>query len=237
MKSRIEKLESKLEEKDVVIIKLSKKVDDIMNSIEKELVVKLFELQKLIEDKDLEIKEIEEKIQCMETNQETCNIHEEEEISINESDTLEKTFINPSSEEIQCDVCEFVAKNIKGLRIHKRLKHTKAYGKISSSLFYDVQVDVLCLATEAYLGNVRDYYKSELGKSEEFYNVLDIYMDIKKSKYNNIPDEYVGKLIPTKIKFLTENPEKWEDPEERKIIWKEFNRRIAKGKISEEDES
>ena len=38
---------------------------------------------------------------------------------------LDITFLNPSSE-TQCDLCDFIAKNIKGLKIHKRSKHTKA---------------------------------------------------------------------------------------------------------------
>ena len=42
----------------------------------------------------------------------------------NETD-LDITFSNPSLE-MQCDMCDFVAKNIRGLKIHKTSKHTKA---------------------------------------------------------------------------------------------------------------
>ena len=41
-----------------------------------------------------------------------------------EESTLEQTFLNPSSE-MACDVCNFVSKNSRGLKIHKRAKHTK----------------------------------------------------------------------------------------------------------------
>ena len=39
--------------------------------------------------------------------------------------SLDIAFFNPSLE-TQCDLCDFIAKNIKGLKIHKRSKHTKA---------------------------------------------------------------------------------------------------------------
>ena len=38
---------------------------------------------------------------------------------------LDKTFVNPSSE-INCEMCDFVAKNLQGLKIHKKAKHTKS---------------------------------------------------------------------------------------------------------------
>ena len=38
---------------------------------------------------------------------------------------LDITFFNPSLE-TQCDLCDFIANNIKGLKIHKKSKHTKA---------------------------------------------------------------------------------------------------------------
>ena len=38
---------------------------------------------------------------------------------------LDKTFVNPSSE-INCELCDFVAKNVQGLKIHKKAKHTKS---------------------------------------------------------------------------------------------------------------
>ena len=40
-----------------------------------------------------------------------------------EESTLDQTFLNPSSE-MKCDLCDFVSKNSKGLKIHKRAKHT-----------------------------------------------------------------------------------------------------------------
>ena len=53
---------------------------------------------------------------------------EPSELEVTENDSvqnLETTFLNPSSE-MQCDDCDFVAKNITGLKIHKKSKHTKS---------------------------------------------------------------------------------------------------------------
>ena len=47
--------------------------------------------------------------------------------------------------------------------------------------------------------------------------------------------DYVGKLLPTKIILRTRIPAQWLESESfRKEIWKRINRRIPKGKISED---
>ena len=51
-------------------------------------------------------------------------IDENESVEEIEVSNLETTFMNPSSE-VNCDVCDFVAKNLKGLKIHMKAKHTK----------------------------------------------------------------------------------------------------------------
>ena len=43
----------------------------------------------------------------------------------NDETNLDITFYNPSLE-TQCELCDFVAKNIRGLKIHNKSKHTKA---------------------------------------------------------------------------------------------------------------
>ena len=43
----------------------------------------------------------------------------------NNETNLDITFLNPSLE-VQCELCDFVAKNIKGLKIHTKSKHTKS---------------------------------------------------------------------------------------------------------------
>ena len=53
----------------------------------------------------------------------TINENENEETNIDESN-FDQTFLNPSTE-MACDICEFVSKNSRGLKIHKRAKHTK----------------------------------------------------------------------------------------------------------------
>ena len=47
--------------------------------------------------------------------------------------------------------------------------------------------------------------------------------------------DYVGKFLPTKVILRTRIPTKWEnDAIFRKQIWERINKRIIKGKISEE---
>ena len=41
-----------------------------------------------------------------------------------EETNLDLTFVNPSSE-INCEMCDFVAKNLQDLKVHKKAKHTK----------------------------------------------------------------------------------------------------------------
>ena len=41
-----------------------------------------------------------------------------------EETNLDLTFVNPSSK-INCEMCDFVAKNVQGLKFHKKAKHTK----------------------------------------------------------------------------------------------------------------
>ena len=38
---------------------------------------------------------------------------------------IDQTFVNPSSE-INCEMCDFVAKNLQGLKVHKKAKHTNS---------------------------------------------------------------------------------------------------------------
>ena len=48
---------------------------------------------------------------------------EDESIQEEEIHNLDTTFLNPSSE-VNCDVCSFVAKNVQGLKIQMKAKHT-----------------------------------------------------------------------------------------------------------------
>ena len=56
-----------------------------------------------------------------------------------------------------------------------------------------------------------------------------------KFGYCRYKDDYVGKFLPTKLIFRTRIPAKWETDESfRKDIWDKINKRISKGKISED---
>ena len=55
---------------------------------------------------------------------EKCMIPEDNIEDESDETNLDITFLNPSLEN-KCDMCDFVAKNIRGLKIHKTSKHTK----------------------------------------------------------------------------------------------------------------
>ena len=55
-------------------------------------------------------------------------------------------------------------------------------------------------------------------------------MDIDSSKVC----DYVGKFLPLKIKFRTRIPTQWENENFRNTIWERINKRIIKGKITED---
>ena len=55
-------------------------------------------------------------------------------------------------------------------------------------------------------------------------------MDIDSSKVY----DYVGKFLPLKIKLRSRIPLEWNNENFRKQIWDRINKRIAKGKISED---
>ena len=89
---------------------------------------------------------------------------------------------------------------------------------------------VYCKSTEKYLSSDRDSYRKEL---ESEIDVLEdvIEMDMDSSKIY----DYVGKFLPTKIILRTRIPAQWQENENfRKQVWEKINKRIPKGKISED---
>ena len=57
-------------------------------------------------------------------------------------------------------------------------------------------------------------------------------MDIDSTKIY----DYVGRFLPTKIVLRTRIPAKWLENETfRKQVWEKINKRITKGKISEDE--
>ena len=121
---------------------------------------------------------------------------------------------------VPCEYCEFAAKNERGLKLHMKAKHE----------ITKVELTLFCKATEKYLSSDRDNYRKEIESEIEFLeDVIDMDMDSSKMY------DYVGKFLPTKIIFRTRIPAKWESDESfRKDIWAKINKRISKGKISED---
>ena len=126
-----------------------------------------------------------------------------------------------NKEEISCELCDFIAKNERGLKLHMKAKHE----------ITKMEMKVFCKATEKYLSSDRDTYRKEL---ESEIDVIEdvIEMDIDLS---NVYD-YVGKFLPLKIVLRTRSPTQWNSVTFRKQIWNRINQRIAKGKISEDNE-
>ena len=85
-----------------------------------EIMERLDNMTKLIDEKDALIKELAEKIKVLEEN--TFG----KEVTINENEETEsemdKTFLNPYLVN-KCDTCDFVAKTPGGLQVHIRAKH------------------------------------------------------------------------------------------------------------------
>ena len=133
---------------------------------------------------------------------------------LDENDESEK-----ASHLVPCEYCDFLAKNERGLKLHIKAKHEVT----------KVELSVFCKATEKYLSDDRDAYRKEL---ETEIDVLEdiIDMNIDSSKVY----DYVGKFLPLKIVFRTRLPTEWKSETFRKQIWDRINKRIAKGKISED---
>ena len=139
--------------------------------------------------------------------------------------SLNKAFENEKEEAmshilVPCEYCDFEAKNERGLKLHVKAKHE----------ITKVELKVFCKATEKYLSSDRDSYRKEL---ESEIDVLEdvIEMDLDSSKIY----DYVGKFLPTKIILRTRFPAQWQDNENfRKQVWEKINKRIPKGKISED---
>ena len=118
-----------MNDKEIVINDLTEELVSMKNKCMKDLEARLNSLEKMVKEKDKYIRQLENKFE-KKTNSFSETIKESEEIEetcTNEDyndKSLDRTFLNPASEML-CDVCDFVAKNFKGLQIHKQAKHTK----------------------------------------------------------------------------------------------------------------
>jgi vacuolar-type H+-ATPase subunit I/STV1 len=158
-------------------------------------------------EKDATIKLLSKKIDTLEDK-------------LKQLDNLENEEVQKSSELTLCEYCDFSAKNKRGLQLHMKSKHE----------ITKVEIQVFCRATEKYLSSDRDLYKKELeSEIDALEDVVDMDMDSSKIY------DYVGQFLPTKLILRTRIPAQWLESESfRKEIWERINKRIPKGKISED---
>ena len=171
----------------------------------KNILHRIEDIEKLNDEKDMTIKFLSEKVEKLELSLK----------SIHETDEVENF-----AKMVPCEFCDFSAKNERGLKLHIKAKHE----------ITKVELTIFCKATEKYLNSDRDCYKKEL---ESEIDVLEdiVNMEMDSSKVY----DYVGKFLPTKVIIRTRIPAKWENEVLfRKQIWERINKRIIKGKISEE---
>ena len=170
---------------------------------------------------------LKENFENNETNDEK-NVEDTIEIIEDTSDTLEKTFVNPSLENY-CDQCEFVGKNKRGLKIHKTAKHVSDH--MNSNNLEIVTVNVFGLATEPNLRRNTDKYKDYLEiEQDAVFSVHKIWMtDTRQYK-----DGYLGKYLPLEIELKTSVASLWKsDSDFRKDIFENVNKNHDVGKIVE----
>ena len=159
-------------------------------------------------------------------NKEIIEVNDEDQME-NSTDTLEATFVNPSLEK-QCDKCEFVAKNKRGLKIHQRAKHT-----IENPLnIEEVTLNIFGLATEPNLSRNTEKYKENLENEKEAVESVDkIWMSYTREQYK---EGYVGKYLPMEIVLKTSVASLWNcDMDFRKDIHENMNESLDIGRIVE----
>ena len=187
---------------------LKKNEADERNSLKKGNILKRIEnLEKLNDEKDQTIKFLVDKVNTLENKSKEV------------LENVDSSDIN-TSELFKCEYCDFSSKSERRFKLHLKEKHE----------ITKIEINVFCRANEKYLNSDRDSYRSEI---ESEIDVLEdvIEMNIDSSKMY----DYVGRFLPTKIVLRTRIPEKWQTNESfRKQIWDRINKRIPKGKISED---
>ena len=213
---RLEAFENQIQVMEQNISKNEREIDLMKNNEtdDKNLLKKRSILQRLVDieeknvEKDKTIEFLSERVESLEGK-----LKQVQESENNDVDNLKL---------VPCEYCDFSAKNQRGLKLHMNAKHEVT----------KVELTVYCKATEKYLNSDRDSYKKEIeNEIDVLEDVID--MDMNSSKIY----DYVGKFLPTKIVLRTRIPAKWESCENfRKEIWEIINKRIPKGKISEDKE-
>ena len=211
---QLEEFENQIKKLEQIIVKKEEEIDNLMKTNEteeknlmkkKNILQRLEALEKLNNEKDTTIKFLSERLDSLESTLK----------QVNEDENVEK-----ASNFVTCEYCDFHAKNDRGLKLHMKAKHE----------ITKVEVSVFCKATEKYLSSDRDMYRKEL---ETEIDVLEDIVDMDINSSNAF--DYVGKFLPLKIVLRSRIPTQWQTNENfRKQIWDRINKRIVKGKISED---
>ena len=222
--NKVNLLEKRMEEKDSIIEELLKKIDSFVLKSEIE------QIQKIIDEKDILIRNLQEKIDAL---KDVIDSKYENEDDTDETEIHEITFCNPSVN-INCEECDFIAKNERGLKIHRKSKHDNMQNPVT-----EIELNIYTLATEGLLNINRDAYQKELEMETDFVvKIVKMHMDVIKSKYLNYAPDYIGKFLPTQIILETKIPKKWKECTDfRNKIWDKINSRLTEGKMSEIDET
>ena len=121
---------------------------------------------------------------------------------------------------VPCEYCDFAVKNKRGMKLYLKAKHE----------IIKVELSIFCKATEKYLNSDRDCYRKEIESEIDVLKYV-VDMEINSSKVY----DYVGKFLTTKLIIRTRIPAKWENNKTfRKQIWSQINKRITKGKLSDD---
>ena len=173
----------------------------------KNILQRLVDLEEINIEKDTKINLLLEKVEKLEN-------------TIDQSHNSKQCENVNKCESINCEYCDFTAKNQRGLQLHVKAKHE----------IMKIELKVSCLATDDYLSIDRDLYKKELeSEIDVLEDILEVFIDASATTRN----EYVGKLLPTKIVLRSRIPADWNSESFRNGIWNRINQRIPKGQICE----
>ena len=132
---KMDLLEEKMNDKEQIIEEMVKKLDLFVHKNE------IVHLKEMILEKDSFIENLQEQLDDLKKVIDAKYDNNEESQS---SENHEITFFNPSVS-IPCEECNFIAKNEKGLKIHRKSKHEN-----NRKQFTNVELNIFALATEEY---------------------------------------------------------------------------------------
>lgn len=130
-----------------------------------------------------------------------------------------------------CEECDFVFNKHKCEWVdyfEHKMKHMKNRSRV-----FVVELDIWSLATFINLTDDKDRYTEELESSFEYVTeVIDLHIH---PRYRS---DYVGDYLKTSLKIKTRTPLLWKKDERfRRRVFRQINRRLEKGKLSDRDKS